>query len=247
MDHVAVEHLSLSACVLGTGPGVVLLHGWGQASMASFYFSLGMPLSQHGRRVVMYDQRGHGDSGWYDRGYDLYTQSKDLEKVIEHFGADEDGRMDVVGHSMGALIALEYALQCPDSVRTLVLIDAPMPACKLVAPSLVAWREYAVSAPPSQGRRHQRQRERLNYLIMSSSLIADIEGMHAVEGERLKALNIPVLLIYGETSPCRDVAGELLLHLPQAELVSLPCGHYIPEEAPEALRDVLVNYLCYVD
>ena len=247
MDQIVVDDLNLSACALGSGPGVVLLHGWGQASMASFYFSLGMPLSQQGRRVLMYDQRGHGNSGWYDRGYDLYTQSKDLEKVLEHFGADDDGRIDVVGHSMGALIALEYALQAPERVRSLVLIDAPMPASQWVAPSLRDWKEYASSALPSPGRRQQRQRERLNYLIMSSTLMADIAGMQAVQGDALKALNMPVLLIYGETSPCREVADELLQHLPQAKLVTLPCGHYIPEEASEALRDLLLNFLRYAD
>ena len=77
--------------------------------------------------------------------------------------------------------------------------------------------------------------------------MADIAGMQAVQGDALKALNMPVLLIYGETSPCREVADELLQHLPQAKLVTLPCGHYIPEEASEALRDLLLNFLRYAD
>ncbi len=76
------------------------------------------------RRVVYYDQRGGGRSalaaGEEPPGWEVHVA--DVEAVREHLGAD---RVDVLGFSWGALLALLYALDHRPRVRRLVLVSPP--------------------------------------------------------------------------------------------------------------------------
>jgi esterase len=74
-------------------------------------------LSDRGR-VVVVDQRNHGDSPWSDR-HDYPAMAGDLAEVIAAQGAP----MDVLGHSMGGKAAMVLALTRPGLVRKLVVAD----------------------------------------------------------------------------------------------------------------------------
>lgn len=251
MDSIAVAGARLSSLTLGQGPAVVMLHGLTVGNMASWYSAIASPLSAS-RRVVLYDQRGHGDSSVPASGFDLDTQAEDLQAVLAHYGLDE-GPVDLVGHSMGALIVLHYALRLPQRVRRLVLVDAPMPARDYIAPSLLGahtrealaeWvdRELAVAAKLS-GRRRVRLQQRLAALFFETTLLQDVLAMGAEPDSLLSRLQLPVLLIYGRRSPCLAAGEHLQRTLPQAQLVELDCGHYIPEEAPAALKAQIERFL----
>ncbi len=99
-------------------PPVLLLHGL--ASTCRIY-DLCAPLLARGRRVVAYDQRGHGGSGKPESGYDLDTL------VVDGVGVAQALRLAapyvVVGHSWGASVALHWAVSRPADVRAAVLVD----------------------------------------------------------------------------------------------------------------------------
>lgn len=79
-------------------------------------------LADKGRRVVMYDQRGAGNSTAPESGdYSLEKQVDDLDAVREWSGADT---VDIVGKSWGGLLGAAYAASYPDNVDELVLLDA---------------------------------------------------------------------------------------------------------------------------
>ncbi len=99
-------------------PPVVLLHGL--ASTCRIY-DLCAPLLARGRRVVAYDQRGHGETAKPDDGYDMATLVADGVGVVQ--ALDLPSPYIVVGHSWGATVALEWAIRCPDEVRAAVLVD----------------------------------------------------------------------------------------------------------------------------
>jgi pimeloyl-ACP methyl ester carboxylesterase len=253
METIAVEGAQLSALALGSAdaPPVAMLHGLVSGNMASWYSPIATPLSGT-QRVLLYDQRGHGGSTVPRCGFDLDTQARDLQAVLAHFGCGA-GPVDLVGHSMGALIALRFALRQPQRVRRLVLVDAPMPACEFVAPSLRDFdrhealaafvaRDPAV-AGGAKGRRRERLQQRLTALFLESTLLRDLAAMAAEPDALLAGFDRPVLLLYGRHSPCLAAAHHLQGLLPQAELQLLEAGHYLPEEAPQAVYRHLQRFL----
>jgi esterase len=68
------------------------------------------------------DQRGHGDSDWApDADYSIEAQREDVKGVADALGLAD---FVLVGMSMGAINALAYAIQYPETLSALVLIDA---------------------------------------------------------------------------------------------------------------------------
>jgi lipase len=74
--------------------------------------------------LVGVDLRGRGDSDKPDSGYGLEAHASDVARVLDHLGL---ASAVLVGHSMGAFVALKTALMFPDRVRALVLLDGGWP------------------------------------------------------------------------------------------------------------------------
>jgi len=98
-------------------PPVLLLHGL--ASSCRIY-DLCAPRLE-GRRVIAYDQRGHGLTGKPDDGYDLATLVADGTGLARSLDLSEP--YIVVGHSWGATVALAWAVEQPGAVHAGVLVD----------------------------------------------------------------------------------------------------------------------------
>lgn len=253
METITVEGAQLSAMALGqeNAPAVVMLHGYVAGNMASWYSSFASPLAAT-HRVLLYDLRGHGGSTVPASGFDLDSQVRDLLAVLAHFGRSADA-VDIVGHSVGALIALRFALHCPHRVRRLVLVDAPMPACDFVAPSLrgitsrAALAEYvdqhSSASSGLRGRRRERLQQRLAALFFESTILQDIINMTAESDELLAAFDRPVLLLYGTRSPCLAAGHHLSKVLPHVRLDQLDAGHFLLEETPDAMCRHLQRFL----
>jgi pimeloyl-ACP methyl ester carboxylesterase len=101
----------------GRGPAVVCVHGltanhtcWAAAAaaLAPDY------------RVIAYDLRGRGESDKPATGYSLSIHGEDIAALLDHFGLRSAVLM---GHSLGAHIALRFAVRFPRRVARLVLID----------------------------------------------------------------------------------------------------------------------------
>lgn len=103
---------------LGEGPDVVLVHGLA-TNRAFWYATLAQRLRQR-YRVTLFDLRGHGYSSRPDAGYSVQAMAEDLAAVIDRLTL---APVAVVGHSYGGAVALEHALQQPDRLRAMVLMD----------------------------------------------------------------------------------------------------------------------------
>jgi len=238
---------------LGVGPQVVMCHGLVFGSIATWYFTAAATLASR-FEVILYDQRGHGKSDLAASGYDLDTLTSDLDCLVTHFHkADRVEGVSLVGHSYGALVALNYALQHPGQVTKLVLIDAPLPASRYVYPSMsqVNTREALEQCIPDEikqktmrgSRSASRMQERMEFLFLKSTLRQDVRDAVDIEDERLQKLDIPVLCLYGRNSDCLDAGVRLAAVLPNAKLELLDCGHYIPLEAPQEMTSQLDQFL----
>jgi flavin reductase (DIM6/NTAB) family NADH-FMN oxidoreductase RutF/pimeloyl-ACP methyl ester carboxylesterase len=102
----------------GAGPCVVLVHGVGM--QAAVWQKQIDALSRH-YDVIAYDMLGHGGSTLPPSDAVLGDFAIQLRAVLDHFGIE---RAAVIGHSMGALVALEFALAFPQRANAVVAMNA---------------------------------------------------------------------------------------------------------------------------
>jgi pimeloyl-ACP methyl ester carboxylesterase len=103
------------------GEPIVLVHGFASTHAVNWLFPQWVKtLTEDGRRVVVLDNRGHGRSEkLYDpAAYDVTLMADDIGRLLDHLGV---ARADVMGYSMGARIAVRFAIAHPDRVRSLIL------------------------------------------------------------------------------------------------------------------------------
>ena len=105
----------------GSGPVVVLLHGYAETSDSWAPLATELVKSY---TVVVPDLRGIGRSSRPAGGYDKKTQAADIRAVVKALGHD---RTSVVSHDIGIMVAYSYAARYPDTVERLVVMDAPIP------------------------------------------------------------------------------------------------------------------------
>lgn len=126
----------------GAGLPVVAIHGltanhtcWEPVARAL--------ASRH--RVIAYDLRGRGDSDKPDTGYDIGTHAADLRGVLD---ACQVTQACIAGHSLGAAIALRFAVSHPERVARLALVDGGLDVRPEVLDSLApALRRLDVESP----------------------------------------------------------------------------------------------------
>ena len=233
----------------GESTPAFMAHGLLVDNLASWYFGAA-PRVARDRRVVLYDLRGHGRSEAVPTGYDVATGATDLAALVD---ATSEGPVHLIGHSYGALVALRCALDHPHLVRSLGLVEAPLPPSRLeemrsIATSdpkklLAALPESLRGALLSGRRRAARARKSLEFLLRESSLVADLAAEEDVADDQLARLDVPVQLIYGERSSCRPVGDRLLAAFPQARLEVLDGGHYLSVERSAEVGEILAGFL----
>ncbi|HKE75550.1 MAG TPA: alpha/beta fold hydrolase [Acidimicrobiales bacterium] len=98
-------------------PALVLIHG---SAGSTAWWDPVVPALAGACRVIRVDLLGHGRSSVTAGGYGIPAHARRVGAALDRLGA---GRVTVVGHSMGCLVATALAEQRPDKVRALTLID----------------------------------------------------------------------------------------------------------------------------
>jgi pimeloyl-ACP methyl ester carboxylesterase len=124
--YVETGGLRQHAVTGGSGPPLLLVHGWPQTWYA---WRLVMPALARDFTVVVPDQRGIGLSGRPADGYDTGTLAADLAALMDALGHD---RFAVAGHDTGMWISYALAADHPDRVARLAVAETPLPG---VSPS----------------------------------------------------------------------------------------------------------------
>jgi pimeloyl-ACP methyl ester carboxylesterase len=181
-------------------------------------------LSDAGRRVIAFDNRGHGQSEklYAPADYHLDLMIRDAANLLAHLGVE---RADVMGYSMGARIASFLALAEPRVVRSLILgglgdrlvRDGGLPetiAEALEAPSLDSLVD------PTQrlfrGFAEQTKSDR-------AALAACVRGSRrSLTLEEAARINQPTLVAVGERDALAGDPAKLVALLPRAELLTIP-------------------------
>jgi pimeloyl-ACP methyl ester carboxylesterase len=113
--HVTANGLSYYYEIHGEGEPLLLLHGGlGHSGM----FGPVLPLLAAARQVIAVDLHGHGRTALGTRDIDLSDMGDDMAEILTRLGY---GTVDVLGYSLGASVALRFAVQHASRVRRLVL------------------------------------------------------------------------------------------------------------------------------
>ncbi len=123
MQRVNVNSADIEYEVQGSGEPVVLIHG---SILAEAFYSLrAEPCIANNFRVIACHRRGFAGSSRASAPFTIGQQAADGCALLRHLGIP---RAHIAGHSYGAAIALQWALDAPEEVKSLALLVSTIPS-----------------------------------------------------------------------------------------------------------------------
>ena len=263
MATIEIEpHVFLHYTEVGTGPGLLYLHG---VLGSSRYFALQQQNPVANMRSVFLDFRGHGQSPDPLRGHSVSQYALDVARVLDVL---ELCPVVVVAWSMGALVAWEYlSIFGPSKLRGLIIVDQSpsdfafpgWPYGSVTEKQLGAIQQRILNAPEQQAFDnaaaifHQpseaqtliaieeflRVRRETAYSIFTDQTLRDYRHV-------IKHVNLPVQLCFGrDPSVVSPEAGAFMVKtMPNAHLTVFNESSHCPFwEEPERFAQVITEFV----
>jgi len=235
----------------GEGVPLVFIHGW---TANRHRWDHQMKHFAEQRRVIRLDLRGHGESS----GAGVRTVAelaKDVLALLDHLEVE---RAVLVGHSMGGMIAQTIALDHPDRVERLVLVDsiARMAYNRgrgllMAASTLVPFKLF-VAANIQRAFAPGYPREEIRAYIKASAdtpreVVMTLYGaMRAFDVlDRVGEIRVPTLMIHGYHDiqlPLQQML-RMAKAYPDAVVRIIDAGHELPVEKPAELTTALDRFV----
>ncbi len=247
-------------------PAMVLLHGLQDCARSWDSFAASMSANYH---VVALDHRGHGDSGRAtSETYGLRHYVSDVHALVDHLGLRS---ITLVGHSAGGRNAFMFALDRPELVRALVIVDIDPDAVNPDSRQMFVryntesdeWESLDAVVERLRSRQPNSSEEMLAHqaLHMTSELAGgrrawkrDRALLAAYERPDLWAewsrLRCPTLVLRGRQSELltHEVAVRMREAVPGARLAELEGGaHWFYQEQPSDFEGAVRWFLDEVD
>lgn len=257
MARIEVNGIGIEYDIHGTGPALLLIHGLG--SCKEDWEAQREPFAQ-GYRVISFDMRGHGASDKPAGHYSIAQFAADAAGLLRALGIDT---AHVVGISLGGAVAFQLALDHPELVKTLTIVNSgPDATVRTFKEKLAVWmRRYVVRrkgmaklasliGPHLFPRpEHRAVRERFIERTARNDPLAYLQAFDALIGwnvaERVGAIACPVLAIAADQdyTPL-SMKEAYVARIPGARLaVVADARHALPMEKPEQFNTVLKNFL----
>lgn len=223
--HAPVNGLKLYYEVHGPKPAagevpLLLLHGGGSSLRSSFGTLL--PHLSKTRRVIVYDQQGHGrTTDVDDRPFTFEQSARDAVALLRHLGIS---RADFMGYSNGGQIALEVALTHPELVRRLIFQSAMTSRDGLPPEVWKGFENPRIEDMPEALKQEYRATsphpEKLpSFFAKSARRMKEFRGWTP---EQVRSVRVPVLILLGDRDIRVEHGAELLRLFPDAQLAVLP-------------------------
>lgn len=234
MSITTVEDRLIHYEALGRGEPLIFLHGW--LGSWRYWWPAMQALSTHYRTFAL-DLWGFGDSSKAPESYSLDAYVTMLDQFVEQLGIARP--LTLVGHSLGAAVALRFAAAHPDAVTRLAAVALPVSGALFHArlldgdPAALLARVLKSSHPEVEAELRKTDPAAI------SAIAAELKETDF--GPAITSSAAPVLLIYGESdalvqypnSHFADAAGNLAL-------VTLPASHFpMLEDGPRFNRLIL--------
>lgn len=252
----------------GAGDSLLLIHG--AITFDGCRPLLAQPPLTDRYRVIHYYRRGYGQSADPPDGFSIRDQASDARAVLERLCVK---RAHVLGHSIGAVIALQLAMDAPDLVRSLVLVE-PTYATR---PEVLLWFQGAV-APVIQAYSTGDRRAAAEHMLRLldgeafsqtferafggdwfDSVAAALDVYFRVElpaavawalpPDRAARITQPTLALVGGASLQQfgDLADDVVSVLPDARVAVVPSAtHNVMACRPEAAATAIANFVSAV-
>ena len=131
LRYISLAGLCWSGQSRPTKPPLLMIHGWLDNALS---FARLAPQVCDDRKVFALDLAGHGQSGHRPpgQGYPVMDYVADLAELVENQIAATEGveSVDLLGHSLGGIVAVLYAAAYPERVRKLIMIDSLGPVTR---------------------------------------------------------------------------------------------------------------------
>ncbi|MEU7055961.1 alpha/beta fold hydrolase [Streptomyces sp. NPDC046197] len=235
----------------GDGVPLVFIHGW---TADRHRWDHQMEHFSVERRVIRLDLRGHGESGGAG-SRTIAEPARDVVTLLDHLKVD---RCVLIGHSMGGMIAQTIALDHPDRVERLVLVNSIgrmtysrgrgllMAVSTRVPFKLFVAANIQRAFAPGHPREEIRQYIRASAATPREVVMTCYSAMRAFDVlDRVGEIEVPTLLVHGYHDIQLPVQQMLRLAkaYPDAEVRIIDAGHELPVEKPAELTRTLDRFL----
>ena len=212
----------------GQGPPVILIHGFGESLESWQRNGVARSLSPH-FQVIAIDMRGHGRS---DKPHDPKSYgtelSGDVGRVLRHLGIR---KAHIVGYSMGALVALDFAVLHQQHTLSVVLGGAGLNPPE----TLDDFRQQAEAF--EQGKVPGREGDD------PKALAALLRGLRVLSEEDVRRINVPMAVLIGANDQFMPNVHRLSRVRPATQVTVIPDADHATAPSHQKFSEALLAFL----
>ena len=230
----------------GEGDPILLVHGFASSKNVNWVYPTWVSeLKKNGRRVIAFDNRGHGESGkLYDAAdYEIATMAGDISALMDHLKIE---RADIMGYSLGSRMAAVLARSQPQRLRTAIfggigigLIEGGGPG-ENVAAALEAASLEDVTDPVGRTFRAFADQTRSDRLALAACLRGSRRLMTRDEAA---AISVPVLIAVGTSDEIAGSAAALAKIIPDSQVLDIPNRDHMRAVGDKVYKTGVLDFL----
>ena len=230
----------------GEGDPILLVHGFASTKNVNWVYPTWVSeLKKNGRRVIAFDNRGHGDSGkLYDAGaYEIATMAGDITALMDHLNVE---RADVMGYSLGSRMTAVLARSQPERLRSAIfggigigLIEGGGPG-ENVAEALEANSLDEVTDPVGRTFRAFADQTRSDRRALAACLRGSRRLMTREEAAEIA---VPVLIAVGTSDEIAGSAASLGKIIPGSQVLDIPKRDHMRAVGDKVYKPGVLDFL----
>jgi pimeloyl-ACP methyl ester carboxylesterase len=255
MEKLAIEGTEIAYEISGNEGGrkLVLIHG---LFINSDCWREQMKFFEKEYHILRFDLYGHGRSFKPGKRFTIRNYVTDMKLLLDHLGWNQD--LHLMGHSLGGMVALVYALENRESVKKLIIASS---YC-FVSNEAITDVMGRVNSNPidkfglgigKRGLNPYNEEDAIWIAKQVSDYLTTKDALYATGAsagfnicEHLRDLQIPTLLIVGEKDITTPVWASEMLHewLPHSEIEVIPeAGHLVIIDHADIFNEMVSNYM----
>jgi len=230
----------------GEGDPILLVHGFASTKNVNWVYPTWVSeLKKAGRRVIAFDNRGHGESGkLYDASaYEIATMAGDIAALMDHLKIE---RADVMGYSLGSRMTAILARSQPERLRSAILggigiglIEGGGPGENVVR-ALEADSLDDVTDPVGRTFRAFADQTRSDRRALAARLRGSRRLMTKDEAARIA---VPVLIAVGTSDEIAGSAASLGKIIPGSQVLDIPNRDHMRAVGDKVYKSGVLEFL----